>query len=75
MQQLSLCSNLLKITHNMVHNHGIDPSCPERVVDGALKGECLVDLERWLDEQEQERLEWQRVEEDLVVGIQAENEE
>jgi len=24
-----------------VHNHGIDPSCREHVIDGVLLGECL----------------------------------
>lgn len=34
-----------------------------------------LDVERWLDEQQQEQLEWQRIEEDLIVGIQVEGNE
>lgn len=34
-----------------------------------------LDVERWLDQQDLERLEWQRVEEDLFPGIVDEAEE
>ena len=30
----------------MVHNHGIDPSCRERVVDWRLVGDCLATAHR-----------------------------
>lgn len=29
----------------LVHNHGIDPSCRETMVDGKLKGECMMMVE------------------------------
>ena len=27
----------------LVHNHGIDPFCAERTVNGSLRGACLTD--------------------------------